>query len=108
MTEIMNCLPEGARKHFIDLRLVRLQNVHALDRIPQPPFFFEIQPVTLLVTLNEHAEEAEKKLQVLFRLRQGEWVDSEVSRFLANIEVGAAEDRRKRLKATPDIEDEGQ
>jgi hypothetical protein len=25
MTEIMNCLPEGARKHFIDLRNIRLE-----------------------------------------------------------------------------------
>src|SRR6202166_3037559 len=45
-----------------DRALVRLQHVDALDRIPQPAFFFEVQTVTLLVTLNEHSEEAEEKL----------------------------------------------
>src|SRR5580698_26986 len=50
--------------------LVRLQYVNPFDRIPQPAFFFEVQTVTLLVALNEYAEEAEEKLQVLFGLRQ--------------------------------------
>ena len=53
-----------------DRALVRLQHVDALDRVPQSAFFFEVEPVTLLVALNEHAEEAEEKLQVLFGLRQ--------------------------------------
>jgi hypothetical protein len=53
-----------------DRALVRLQHVDALDRVPQPAFFFEVEPVTLFVALNEHAEEAEEKLQVLFGLRQ--------------------------------------
>src|SRR5882672_140135 len=50
--------------------LVRLQYVDALDRVPQSAFLLEVEPVTLLVALNEHAEEAEEKLQVLFGLRQ--------------------------------------
>ena len=53
-----------------DGALVRLQHVHPLDRIPQPAFFFEVEPVALVVALNEHAEEAEEKLQVLFGLGQ--------------------------------------
>src|SRR5579863_499954 len=53
-----------------DCALVRLQDVDALDRVPQATFFLEVQPVTLLVALNEHAEEAEEKLQVLFGVRQ--------------------------------------
>jgi len=64
--------------------------------------------VTLLVTLNEHAEKAEEKLQVLFGLRQREGVDGEVPRFLTNIEIRALEYRRKRLEAAADIEDESQ
>src|ERR1700681_864958 len=50
--------------------LVRLQYVDALDRVPQSAFLLKVDPVTLLVTLNEHAEEAEEKLQVLFGLWQ--------------------------------------
>src|SRR6202789_1380085 len=61
-----------------DCALVRLQYVDALDRVPQSAFLFEVDTVTLLVTLNEHAEEAEEKLQVLFGLRQREGVDGEV------------------------------
>src|SRR5208282_2722001 len=58
--------------------LVRLQYVDALDRIPQPAFFFEVQTVTLLVALNEHPKEAKQELQVLLGLRQREGVDGEV------------------------------
>src|SRR4029077_7562562 len=43
-----------------DGALVRLQYVDALDCVPQPAFFLEVDPVTLLVTLNEHAEKAEE------------------------------------------------
>jgi hypothetical protein len=50
--------------------LLGFQHVQPLDRIPQLALFFEVQPVTLLVTLDEHAEEAEEELQVLFALRQ--------------------------------------
>jgi len=53
-----------------DRALARLQHVDALDGVPQPPFFSEVQPIPLFVALNEHAEEAEEKLQVLFGLRQ--------------------------------------
>src|SRR5208282_5532426 len=88
--------------------LVRLQYVHPLDRIPQPAFFFEVQPVTLFVALNEYSEEAEEKLQVLFGVRQREGVDCEVPRFLTHIEIRALEYRRKGLEAAADIEDEGQ
>ena len=91
-----------------DRALVRLQHVNALDRVPELAFFFEVEPVALLVALNQHAEEAEEKLQVLFGLRQGEWIDGEIPRFLADVQVRAAEDRRKRLEAAADIEDEGQ
>ena len=34
-------------------------------RVPQLPFFFEVQPVTLVRSLDKHTEEAEEKLQVL-------------------------------------------
>src|ERR1700689_3156155 len=91
-----------------DRALVRLQYVDALDRVPQSAFLLEVDPVTLLVTLNEHAEEAEEKLQALFGLRQREGVDGEVPRFLTHIEIRALEYRRKRLEAAPDIKDESQ
>src|SRR5450755_1752046 len=91
-----------------DRALVRLQYVDALDRVPQSAFLLEVDPVTLLVTLNEHAEEAEEKLQVLFGLRQREGVDGEVPRFLTHIEIRALEYRRKRLEAATDIKDESQ
>src|SRR5271166_5607389 len=91
-----------------DRALVRLQYVDALDSVPQPSFLFEVDPETLLVTLNEYSEEAEEKLQVLFGLWQGEGVDGEVPRFLTHIEIRALEYRRKRLEAAADIKDEGQ
>ena len=91
-----------------DRALGRLQHVHALDGIPQPAFFLEVEPVTLFVALDEHAEEAEKELQVFFGLRQRERIDGEVPRFLADVQIRAPEDRRKRLEAAADIEDEGQ
>src|SRR5208282_2856424 len=82
-----------------DRTLVCFQHVHTLDRIPQPAFFLEVEPVTLLVALDQHAEETEQKLQVLFCLRKRERIDGEVPRLLAGIQVGATEDRGKRLKA---------
>src|SRR5208282_2927132 len=88
--------------------LVRLQDVDALDRIPQSAFLLEVDPVTLLVPLNEHAEETEEKLQVLFGLWQRERVNGEVPRFLTHIEIRALKYRRKRLEAATDIKDEGQ
>src|SRR5271166_3021356 len=91
-----------------DGALVRLQYVNPFNRIPEAAFLLEVEPVTLLVTLNEHAEKAEEKLQVLFGLRQREGVDCEVPRFLTHIEIRALEYRRKRLEAAADIEDEGQ
>src|ERR1035441_2164741 len=91
-----------------DRALVRLQYIDALDSVPQPAFLLEVDPVTLLVTLNEYSEEAEEKLQVLFGLWQGEGVDGEVPRFLTHIEIRALEYRRKGLEAAADIEDEGQ
>src|ERR1700691_2182656 len=91
-----------------DGALVWLQYVNPFNRIPEAAFLLEVQPVTLLVTLNEHAEKAEEKLQVLFGLRQREGVDSEVPRFLTHIEIRALEYRRKGLEAAADIEDEGQ
>src|SRR5208337_1262711 len=91
-----------------DRALVRLQYVDALDCVPQSAFLLEVDPVTLLVTLNEHAEEAEEKLEVLFGLRQREGVEGEVPRFLTHIEIRALEYRRKGLEAAADIEDEGQ
>jgi hypothetical protein len=41
--------------------LVRLQYVDALDRVPQSALLLEVEPVTLLITLNEQAEKAEEK-----------------------------------------------
>ncbi len=49
-----------------DGALLRLQHVHALDGIPQLALFLEVEPVTLSVAFDQHAEEAEEKLQVLF------------------------------------------
>src|SRR5208283_3121571 len=91
-----------------DCALVRLQHVDALDRGPQSAFLLEVEPITLLVTLNEHTEEAKEKLQVLFSLRQRERVDGEIPCLLADIEVRALENRRKRLEASSDIKDESQ
>src|SRR5208282_2611806 len=91
-----------------DRALGRLQHVHALDGIPQPAFFLEVETVSLSVALNQHTEEAEQELQVLFRLWQRERIDSEIARLLADIQVRAAEDRGQRLEAAADIEDEGQ
>src|ERR1700691_6514916 len=79
--------------------LVRLQHINPLDSIPEAAFLLEVESVTLLVTLNEHAEKAEEKLQVLFGLRQREGVDGEVPRFLPDIEIRALEYRGKRLEA---------
>jgi hypothetical protein len=70
--------------------------------------FFEVNSVTLLVALDEHPEEAKEKLHVLFRPGQGEGIDREIARLLANIEVGAAEDRCQGLKATANVKDECQ
>src|ERR1017187_135232 len=91
-----------------DRTLVRLQYVNPFNRIPEAAFLFEVEPITLLVTLNEHAEKAEEKLQVLFGLRQREGVDGEVPRLLTHIEIRALEYRRKRLEAATDIKDESQ
>ena len=91
-----------------DGSLLRLQHVNPLDGIPQLAFLFEVEPVSLLVALDEHAEEAEEKLQVLFGRRKGERIDGEVARLLADVEVRAAEDRGQRLEAAADVEDEGQ
>src|SRR6202166_447317 len=91
-----------------DCALVRLQYVNPFNRIPEAAFLLEVEPVTLLVTLNEHAEKAEEKLQVLLGLRQREGVDGEVPGFLTHIEIRALEYRRKGLEAAADIEDEGQ
>src|SRR6202167_2567849 len=91
-----------------DGALVRLQYVNPFNRIPEAAFLLEVEPVTLLVTLNEHAEKAEEKLQVFFGLRQREGVDCEVPRFLTHIEIRALEYRRKGVEAAADIEDEGQ
>src|SRR5208337_2041864 len=91
-----------------DCALVRLKYVNPLDRIPQPAFFFEVQTVTLRVALNEHAEEAEEKLQVLFGLSQRERINGEVPRFLTHLEIRALEYRRKRLEAAADIKNESQ
>src|SRR3984957_2791950 len=90
-----------------DRALAGLQHVDALDRIPEPAFLLEVDPVTLFVALNEHAEEAEEKLQIRFCPGQGEWVDGEVTRLLADVEVRAPEYRRKRSEAAANIEDEG-
>ena len=62
-----------------DRALGRLQHVHTLDGIPQAAFFLEVETVPLSVALNQHAEEAEQELQVLFRLRQRERIDGEVA-----------------------------
>ena len=40
-----------------------LQHVDPLDGIPELAFFLEVEPVTLLVAFDQHAEEAEEKLQ---------------------------------------------
>jgi len=49
-----------------DGTLVRLQHIHALDAIPQFPFFFEFEAVTLSIAFDQNAEERKQELQVLF------------------------------------------
>src|SRR3984893_11263112 len=88
--------------------LVRLQHVDALDRVPQSAFLLEVDPVTLLVTLNQHAEEAEEKLQVLFGLRQREGDNGESPRSLTQIEIQTFEYGGKGVEAPADIKDESQ
>ena len=70
-----------------DGALCRLQHVHALDGIPQLALLFEVEPVTLLVALDQHAEEAEEELHVLFGLRERERIDCEIARLLADIQI---------------------
>src|SRR5208282_393561 len=82
-----------------DSALGRFQHVHALDGIPQPALFFEVQPVPLFVALDQYAEEAEQELQVLFCLRKRKRIDGEVPCLLAGIQIRAAEDRGQRLEA---------
>src|ERR1700739_2458309 len=73
--------------------LLRLQHVHAVDRVPQLALLAELEPVTLFVALDEHAEEAEQELHVLFAGIERERVDGEVAGLLAYVQVRAAEDR---------------
>ena len=87
--------------------LFRLQHIDPLDCIPKPALFLEVQPVTLLIALDQHTEEAEEKLHILFGGSEREWIDREVARVLADIQVRSAEDRRERLEAAADIEDVG-
>src|ERR1051326_622842 len=68
--------------------LAWFQYVYALNCVPQPAFLFEIEPVTLIVTLDEHAEKAEQELQILFGRRKRERVDREIPCFLADVQVG--------------------
>src|SRR5271156_699418 len=80
-----------------------MSEMHEATPVSQPAFFLEVQPVTLLIAFNEHAEETKEKLQVLLRLRQGERVDGEVTCLLPDVQVRAAEDRRKRLEAAANV-----
>ena len=91
-----------------DRPLVWLQHVDSLDGVPELALFLEVEPVTLLVAFDQHAEKTEEELQILFRGRKREGIDGEVARFLANVQVAATEDRRERLEAAADIEDEGE
>src|SRR6266849_4468664 len=77
-------LKAGERKRV--LGVVKEKSVLPPARPTVQPFL-QVEPVTLLVTLNEHAEEAEEKLQILFGLLQGEWIDSEIPRLLAYVQV---------------------
>jgi len=70
-----------------DCSLFWLQHIYPLDCVPELAFFLEVQPVTLLIALDEHAEETEEKLQVFLAGFERERVDSEVARFLADVEV---------------------
>ena len=42
--------------------LLRLQHIHALDSVPQLSFFLEVESVTLSVSFDQYAEEAEQEL----------------------------------------------
>ena len=46
--------------------LSRLQNINALDGVPELALLFEVKAVTLFGALDQHAKEAEEKLQILF------------------------------------------
>ena len=96
-----------------DVRKIRecalfgLEHIHTLDRIPEPAFFLEVQPIALIVALDQHPEETEQELQILLGWFKRERIDREVARLLANIQIRSAEDMRQRLKAATDIEDVG-
>ncbi|HEY1253526.1 MAG TPA: hypothetical protein VGF01_01955 [Terracidiphilus sp.] len=49
----------------------------------------------LAVAFDQYAEEAEQELHILFGLGKRERIDCEVARFLANIEIRSAKDRRQ-------------
>ncbi len=49
-----------------DGALFGLENVHALDPVPELPFFFEVEPVPRVVAFDQRPEEREEKLQVFF------------------------------------------
>src|SRR5665213_2588347 len=55
--------------------LLRRDDVHPFDGLPQFALLFEVKPVTFVVTLDQHTEERKEKLQVLLRLRETERVD---------------------------------
>ena len=91
-----------------DCALLRFQYVHPLDSIPELSLFLEVQPVTLVVTFDQRAEERKQELQVLFCPRKRERIDGEVARLATDIQIAAAEYRRQRLEAAADIENESE
>ena len=74
------------------VRWLGLNDVHVLDGSPQLAFLFEVELVTLALALDQHAEEREQELQVLFGWLQRERIDAKVARLLADIQITAAED----------------
>ncbi len=62
-----------------DRALFGFEHIDALDGVPELALFLEVEPVTLLVALDQHAEEAEEELQVLLRRRKRERIDREVA-----------------------------
>ena len=68
-----------------DRALVRLQYIHALDAIPQLPFFLEVEAIPLPVAFDQHAKERKQELQVLFCGRQRERVDREIASLLTDV-----------------------
>src|SRR5215469_4228121 len=91
-----------------DRTLSGLEDVRALNSVPQLPLFPVIECAPCIIAFDQRLKEREQELQVLLRPRQRERIDGEVARLAADVQVAPTEDRGQGLKTPTDIEDERQ